>query len=120
MGSMPDLSFAPLLAEHRLTWWAVYPWNGGFEVAPRCTCGVLWAAGDREDPLAQIARYEAHLEAVLRAEVARWLGSDEAVEVAAPVLDIAIRPDEYVHEFQERQARAALAALTTHLTGDTR
>ncbi len=100
------LSFAPLLAEH-----PVYP--GPNERI--CRCGIRLA--DEDD-------HRAHMEAVLLAEVARVLGSDEAVEVIGRGL-LADYDSQYdtSHlewtEFED-QARALLAALTTHLTGDTR
>lgn len=68
LAARPVLSreaLADTLSKHRLTWWSVYPWNGGHEVAPRCTCGVLWSAGHRDDLDAQIAHWEGHLADVL-------------------------------------------------------
>jgi hypothetical protein len=58
-------TLAGVIAAHRLTFWAVYPWNGGMEVAPRCTCGVLWSAHAKDDPTRQVAAWEAHLAAVI-------------------------------------------------------
>lgn len=37
--------------------------------------------------------------------------TDADVEKAAPLLDICMEPDEYVYQFQERQARAVLDAV---------
>lgn len=71
LAARPVLSreaLADTLSKHRLTWWSVYPWAGGHEVAPRCTCGVLWSAGHRDDLDAQIAHWEGHLADVLAGE----------------------------------------------------
>ncbi len=119
---MTDLSFAPLLAEHEPNpcayigadatryWWTCD--------APYCD----WASDEsvvRDDDTHAYA-HRAHLEAILLAEVARWLGSEGVAEVAA---DAMIRRAGWdpasVTGTYRKDARAALAALTTHLTGDT-
>ena len=66
MSETPEQVITRVLAEHRLTWWTVYHWKdepGGSEVAPRCTCGVLWSAGHGNEPAVQIASWERHLAA---------------------------------------------------------
>lgn len=111
---MTDLSFAPLLAEHQVGTIHPVPLAGGTSPVT-CTCGQV---------VVSEAAHPAHQDAVLRAEVARWLGSDEAAEVIGRGL-LADYDSQYdtSHlewtEFED-QARALLAALTTHLTGDTR
>lgn len=120
---MPDLSFAPLLAEHRL-WWSA------LRVRWLCPCG--WEHRGPGDVAADA--HDTHQDAVLLAEVARVLGSDEAVEASARA--VAEEADDACFDrlvdegysdtdmedadYWRSLARAALAALTTHLTGDTR
>lgn len=116
---MGDLSFAPLLAEHAI----------------ECTGpGEVTCRGCRERGWMSRTSYRAHLEAVLLAEVARVLGSDEAVEASARA--VAEEADDACFDrlvaegysdtdmedvdYWRSLARAALAALTRRLTGDTR
>lgn len=121
---MPDLSFAPLLAEHADWWYRD-------ESTAECQCGhaLPWETVETS--------HSAHLDALLTAHVAEVLGSAEVVEVAARAIAelepgedwptnaalggglTGTRDDEY-RDALHSDARAALAALTTHLTGDTR